>query len=106
MKKTWIYRVEQITGDGVWYSSNGSFNNLYGEVVKDIPMPVDNRDKKYRAGCFSLEILFNWVSKDDIAKLGDKAIVTKYYCNDYKEIANGEVLFNPANCRKIVLNVI
>lgn len=53
-----IYRFEQDDKNGCWYNQDTTFNNLYGKVVKEVPMPRDERNSNYRAGCFSLKDLY------------------------------------------------
>ena len=90
-----IYRFEQNATNGCWYNADGTFNNLYGKKVENIPMPRDNRPKEYRAGCFSYEDLCKWVSEESAKKLGGRSIVV--LSTDYKILPFGEVIYNEEN---------
>lgn len=95
MRARKIYRFEQNEENGCWYNQNGSFNNLYGKTVDNVPMPRDNRPKEYRAGCFSLEDLYKWGSPDGLKKMGAKVVVV--LSKDYKILPRGEVIYNETN---------
>ena len=90
-----IYRFEQNDDNGCWYNQDTSFNNLYGKLVTNVPMPRDNRDKKYRAGCFSLQDLYMWGDIKALKKM--KARVVKVLSSDYIILPKGEVIYNSTN---------
>ena len=92
MRKRKIYRFEQVNGNGCWYNSDQSFNNLYGKVVDNIPMPRDTRPTNYRAGCFSKADLFTWGSLEALKKMG--AVLVVVLSTDYKLLPKGEVIYN------------
>jgi len=87
-----IYRFEQNDDNGCWYNHDQSFNNLYGKTIESIPMPRDNRNKNYRAGCFSLKDLYTWGTIEALKKM--KARVVEVLSNDYIVLQRGEVIYN------------
>ena len=95
MQSRIIYRFEQNENNGCWYNQDGSFNNLYGQTCENVPMPLDDRPKEYRAGCFSLKDLFTWGSEENLKKM--KARVIEVLSNDYICLPKGEVIYNETN---------
>ena len=69
------YRVANIdTCQGLWYDSEGKFTGLIHKdfnfcMNKDLPMPFDPDLVGWLSATDSLEDLFNWFSKEDIARL-------------------------------------
>lgn len=98
-----IYRFEQNAVNGCWYNADGTFNNLYGTTVENVPMPRDNRNKNYRAGCFSLEDLYKWGTPESLKKMGARVIVV--LSTDYIMLPFGEVIYNEENVlyKKVII---
>lgn len=95
MRARRIYRFEQNENNGCWYSQDGSFNNLYGTVCENVPMPLDNRPKNFRAGCFSLNDLYKWGTPECLKKM--KARVVVVLSKEYKCLPMGEVIYNESS---------
>lgn len=87
-----IYRFEQDDKNGCWYNHDQSFNNKYGKEVEEVPMPRDERDPSYRAGCFSLKDLYTWGTVEALKKMGARVVVV--LSNDYIILPRGEVIYN------------
>jgi len=91
MKSKLFYRVaNNNTQQGLWYDFEGKFTgNIHGRfdfcTNHELPMPFDPEIVGWLSATETLEDLFLWFSKNDIAKLEEYGYsITMYLSEDYR----------------------
>lgn len=88
-----FFRVAKINtpGQGLWWSWDGKPTNLIGNNFKfctntSLPMPFDERLVGWLSVATSLEGLFMWFTREDIAQLEKEGYrIAVYAAYNYKE---------------------
>jgi len=98
MQKNYYRIAHQNTKQGLWYDDKGKFTGLIHNefnfcMNNKLPMPFDEDLVGWLSATDSLEDLFNWFSKEDIAKLEEHGwFITVYKADKVKEYKNHLVI--------------
>jgi hypothetical protein len=107
MKMT-FYRVGNTNkgNQGLWYKPDGKFSGDIHSKYNfcknhELPMPFDPECVGFLSSTKTLEELYTWFSKEDIAKLGLHGFnILQYESEDYK-YHNGHWLINQNNSKLV-----
>jgi len=98
MKKLFYRIAHKDTQQGLWYDSKGNFTGLIHDKLNfckntNLPMPFDPEIVGWLSATDSLEDLFEWFSKEDIAKLEPLGwFITVYESENFKQYKNHLVI--------------
>ena len=94
-----FYRIGNLEiKQGLWYDSDGNFTGLIHTKFdfcknKDLPMPFDENVIGWLSATDTLEDLFNWFTKEDIAQLENHGyFITIYETTEYRSYHNHWVI--------------
>jgi len=110
LKEKLFYRVANIkTQQGLWYDFSGIFTGLIHTQFTfckntTLPMPFNNAIVGWLSATNTLEALYEWVTKEDIARLKEYGyVIAVYSAKEYKKFSTHWVINQKSSVLKYIL---